>query len=189
MYMKKIATTILLASSVGSFSATAQKIAYVDLQEIMVSMPEYKNASTEMESYNKQLEGELIKLNDEFKKKYEAFQKDAETPGKLSGTMKEFRQSELQKLQQSVQEFQQTAQEDARKKETELVKPIIDKAKSVIAQVAKEGGYSYVFDSNTAGMLYKPEGDNLTSSIKKKLGIAEPAPQANPTAPKPAGGK
>jgi outer membrane protein len=65
-----------------------------------------------------------------------------------------------------------------RKKEADLLKPIIEKAKTAIAQVAKESGYSYIFDSSIAAFLYKPETDNVIASVKKKLGIVTPAPGA-----------
>lgn len=70
-----------------------------------------------------------------------------------------------------IQEFQQSAQENIRKKEAELLKPIIEKAKTAIGQVAKESGYSYIFDSSVAGFLYKPDGDNVLPKVKTKLGI------------------
>jgi hypothetical protein len=58
-------------------------------------------------------------------------------------------------------------------------------AAPVIAQVAKEMNYSYIFDSNSSGMLYKPEGDDVTALVKKKLGLVDAPPAAAPT-PKPA---
>ena len=93
--------------------------------------------------------------------------------------MREFKEKELRQLQERIQEFQQSAQEESRKKEADLLKPIVEKAKTAIAQVAKEVGYSYVFDANSAGMLYKPEGDNITPAVKKKLGLVD-APIAPP---------
>jgi outer membrane protein len=75
-------------------------------------------------------------------------------------------------MQTRIQDFQEKAQEDVRKKETELLKPIIEKAKSTIATVAKESGYSYVLDSSPGTpLLYKPDGDNIMPAVKKKLGI------------------
>jgi outer membrane protein len=70
-----------------------------------------------------------------------------------------------------------------RKKEQELLKPIIEKAKKAISDVAKESGYAYVLDSSPGSpLLVKPEGDNIMNLVKKKLGITGEA-----TAP-PAGG-
>jgi outer membrane protein len=89
----------------------------------------------------------------------------------LNEAIRDLKQKELQDMQSRIQEFQQAAQENIRKKEADLLKPIIEKAKTAISQVAKEGSYSYIFDSSVAGFLYKPEGDNVLPAVKKKLGI------------------
>ena len=179
--IRKFALAMVFALCGGVFVANAQKLGYVDLQEVMVAMPEYKKANTDMEKYQKQLEDDLGKLQQEFQTKYKSYEEEGT---KLSSTMREFKEKELRQLQERIQEFQQSAQEDSRKKEAELLKPIVEKAKSAIGQVAKEVGYTYVFDSNTAGMLYKPEGDDVTALVKKKLGIVDAPPAPKTVAPK-----
>lgn len=154
----------ILASS----NVNAQKIGYVDLQELMQLMPEYKKANTDMEAFGKSLEDELKKMSDEFQKKVADYQKAEKT---MSEAIKNVRQQELQDMQTRIQDFQQSAQENIRKKEAELLKPIIEKAKGAIAQVAKESGYAYIMDSSVAGFLYKPEETNVMAAVKKKLGI------------------
>lgn len=149
-------------------SANAQKLGYVDLQELMQLMPEYKKANTDMEAYGKTLEDELKIMSDEFQKKVAEYQKNEKT---MNEAIKDVKQKELQDMQNRIQEFQQSAQENIRKKEAELLKPIIEKAKTAIGQVAKENGYSYIFDSSAAGFLYKPDGDNVMAKVKLKLGI------------------
>jgi outer membrane protein len=170
--MVALFAVLILAGS----SANAQKFGYVDLQELMQLMPEYKKANTDMEAFGKSLEDELKKLSDEFQKKVADYQKVEKT---LNEAIRDLKQKELQDMQSRIQEFQQAAQENIRKKEADLLKPIVDKAKNAIAQVAKEVGYTYVFDANSAGMLYKPEGDNITPAVKKKLGLVD-APIAPP---------
>jgi outer membrane protein len=162
--MVALFAVLILAGS----SANAQKFGYVDLQELMQLMPEYKKANTDMEAFGKSLEDELKKLSDEFQKKVADYQKVEKT---LNEAIRDLKQKELQDMQSRIQEFQQAAQENIRKKEADLLKPIIEKAKTAISQVAKEGSYSYIFDSSVAGFLYKPEGDNVLGSVKKKLGI------------------
>lgn len=166
--VSKIAMALTLMFCLGLMKVSAQKIGYVDLQEIMTLMPEYKKANTDMESFSKSLEDELKKMSDEFQKKVADFQKGEKT---MPEAIRNVKQQELQDMQTRIQDFQQSAQENIRKKEAELLKPIIEKAKGAIAQVAKEGGYSYIMDSSVAGFLYKPDGDNVLAQVKKKLGI------------------
>jgi outer membrane protein len=170
--MKKTIITwaIAIAALFGSNFANAQnKFAYIDFQELMQLMPEYKKASTDMEAYGKTLQDELKKMSEEFDAKLAKYQKEQATMG---DAIKDLREKELRDMQTRIQEFQESAQENARKKEQEYLKPIIEKAKTTIATVAKEGGYGYVFDSSPGTpLLYKPEGDNIMGQVKKKLGI------------------
>lgn len=178
--IKTVVAVFVVLMLTGS-RVNAQKIGYVDLQELMQQMTEYKKANTDMEAFGKSLEDELKKMSDEFQKKLLDYQKNEKT---MQEAIKEMRQKDLQDMQTRIQEFQQAAQENMRKKEAELLKPIIEKAKNAISQVAKEAGYSYVFDSSTSGFLYKPESDNVIALVKKKLGIvstAAPAPAALPS--------
>jgi len=165
----KIILGAALIMCMGLGSAKAQKFAYIDFQELMQLMPEYKKANTEMEAFGKTLQDQLKTMNEELERKYADFQKNEV---KMADAIKDLRQKELRDMQTRMQEFQENAQENVRKKESELLKPIIEKAKTTIAVIAKEGGYSYVFDSSPGTpLLYKPEGDNILGTVKKKLGI------------------
>ena len=170
--MKKtiITLAIAIATFFGSTAANAQnKFAYIDFQELMRMMPEYKKATTDMESFSKTLQDELKKMSDEFETILAAYQKNQAT---MSEVIKETKEGELRDMQTRIQGFQENAQEKAREKEQELLKPIIEKAKATISTVAKEGGYSYVFDSSPGTpLLHKPDGDNIMGAVKKKLGI------------------
>lgn len=180
--MKKTIITLALAIAtfLGAGTLKAQnKFAYIDFQELMTIMPEYKKAQTEMEVFSKTLRDEGKKLSDEFESKLATYQKEGP---KLNEIQKELRERDLRDLQTRIQEFQEMAQTKEREKEQELLKPIVEKAKATISAVAKEGGFTYVFDSSPGSpLIYKPEGDNIMGLVKKKLGIA--AAPAAPVAP------
>lgn len=165
----KIILGLALMMCLGMGTAKAQKFAYIDFQELMQLMPEYKKANTDMEAFGKTLQEQLKTMNEELEKKYADYQKNEP---KMADAIKDLKQKELRDMQTRMQEFQESAQENMRKKESELLKPIIEKAKTTIGTVAKEGGYTYVFDSSPGTpLLYKPEGDNIMGAVKKKLGI------------------
>jgi outer membrane protein len=170
--MKKtiITLAIAIATFFGATQANAQnKFAYIDFQELMRLMPEYKKATTDMEAFSKTLQDELKKMSDEFETKLATYQKNQ---AMMTDVIKETKESELRDMQNRIQGFQENAQEKAREKEQELLKPIIEKAKTTISTLAKEGGYTYVFDSSPGTpLLYKPDGDNIMGAVKKKMGI------------------
>ncbi|MCU0423051.1 MAG: OmpH family outer membrane protein [Bacteroidia bacterium] len=169
--MKKTIITLAfaIATLFGAGSLNAQnKFAYIDFQELMQSMPEYKKANTYMEAYGDTLQGIMVKMEEEYQKKINDYQKNPN----MSEAIRNLKEKEIRDLQSRIQDFQETAQTDARKKQEELLKPIIEKAKNAIASVAKENGYTYVFDSSPgSNILYKPDGDNIMAAVKKKMGI------------------
>ena len=112
---------------------------------------------------------DLFKKNNVKKNKYNDYlaKKDS-----LSDILVQTREKELQDLQTRIQNFQTSAQQDLQKKEQELLQPIIEKAKNAIQKVAKEKGYSYVFDTSVGALLYWPENsDDILPLVKKELGL------------------
>ncbi len=172
--MRKI-TTLAVILLLGAAALTPQqanaqqKFGYIEFQELMTQMPEYKKASSDMEAYGKQLQEEMKKMYTELENKSNEYEKGR---AKMNDAIKEYKEKELRDIQSRLQEFQETAQENVRKKESELLKPIVEKAKAAISEVAKVKGVTYVFDSSPGTpLLYKPDGDNLMTDVKKKLGI------------------
>ncbi len=102
----------------------------------------------------------------ELNAKDSAFVKDSV---KLSSSMKEIKRGELIKLYQRVQGFQQESQQEYQAKANEKIAPIREKALIAIRAVAKENGYTYIF--NEDNLLVMPQGDNILPLVKAKLGI------------------
>ena len=60
------------------------------------------------------------------------------------------------------------AQKELQQKESDIVKPIMDKVKASIQKVGKAKGFQYVL--NSEGLLLA-DGPNLTADVKKDLGF------------------
>ncbi len=58
-----------------------------------------------------------------------------------------------------------------KKKEQELLTPLINKAREAINEVAKENGYKYIFDSSLGVILFTDDTDDILPLVKKKLNI------------------
>ena len=75
-------------------------------------------------------------------------------------------------MQQRIQNYQQTANAQLQQKQTELLKPVFDKAEKTIGEVAKEKGLLYVFDIGSKVVLYKSnESVDVLPLVKTKLGL------------------
>jgi outer membrane protein len=167
-----------VALLVSSYTASAQKVAHINLDSLITLMPESKVAQQAVQDYAKQLEQQIVAMQTELQTKYEAFQKDAPN---MAPIVKESKEKELNDLNQRITDFQQQAQADYQKKSADLSKPVYEKAKKAIDQVAKETGYKYVLDTSTGLVLYSEPTEDIFNAVMKKLGITAPA--AN-TAPK-----
>jgi outer membrane protein len=169
--MKKL--TILLVVLVATLSAAkvdAQKIGYVDMQEIVTGMPEYAQADTALGRYRDDLVQQMQVMQQEMQTKAGAFVQDSL---KMSDAIKEVKRSELRDLQNRIAQLQQTSQQQMQQKQNDLLQPIIEKAQKAVDDVAKAKGYSYVFNDTGDGtiLVVKPAGDDLTAQVKAKLGI------------------
>jgi outer membrane protein len=161
---------VVLVATVFSLNASAQapKFGHIDSNALLLLMPERKTAETNIQSYAKQLEGQLQAMTQEWEGKVADYQKEEKS---LSDLMRKTKVKEITDLENRIKDFQQTAQEDLQKKEGELLQPMIDKAKKAIEEVAKENKYTYVFDSSMGLLLYSPESDDIMPLVKKKMNI------------------
>ena len=171
--MKK--TLIILWAAISVLvlnnNASAQKIAHVSLDSIINIMPESKSAKQAGQEYYKQLESTVITMQNELQTKYKEY---TDNEHSYTDLIKQTKQKELNDLNQRIQDFQTSAQQDLQRKNDELSKPVYEKAKKAIDQVAKEGGYKYVLD--TGSVLYSEPADDITAAVMKKLGLSTPSP-------------
>ncbi|MFN0082684.1 MAG: OmpH family outer membrane protein [Ferruginibacter sp.] len=172
--MKKLLFAAAITLSI--FTAGAQnKLGYINAQELIFSMPETLKAQADLEEFKAGLGQQYQDLSADLNAKDSAFVKDSI---KLSASMKEIKKKELFEIYQRVQNYQQSSQEEYQAKENEKITPIREKALTAINAVAKENGYTYVF--NDESLLVKPAGDNILQLVKNKLGIKDaPKPAAS----------
>ncbi len=166
--MKRVLVALALLVSVLGFSQN-QKFGHINSNDLLMAMPENQQAKDALQAHSKELESQLMTMQAELEQKYNDYltKKDS-----LSKLLQQTKERELQDLNARIQSFQQTAQQDLQTKEAELLQPIIEKARNAIREVAKEQGYTYVFDVSTGALVYWPEdSDDVLPLVKKKLGI------------------
>lgn len=182
--MKKIIKSALAAIviTVCSFTnVSAQKIAHISVDSLISLMPEYKKAQEDVQTYAKQLEQQIVAMQTELQTKYAEY---LEKSKDLAEIVRASKEKELNDLNQRIQDFQQQAQVDYQNKSADLIKPVNDKAKEAIEQVAKENNYKYVLDTSSGVVLYFEPSDDILVLVLKKLGIAPTAKTSAPPAPK-----
>ncbi len=170
-------TIVGVAIVISSFTATAQKIAHINLDSLITLMPEKRVAEQAVQDYAKQLEEQVTTMQAELKTKYDDYQAKMKDMPEVVRAAKE---KELNDLNQRLQDFQQQAQTDYQKKTAELSKPVYEKAKKAVDAVAKENAYKYVLDTSTGLVLYSEPSDDIIALVIKKLGIVPGATPATP---------
>lgn len=175
--MKKLVVAALM--TVAFFGASAQqKIGYVNYEELITAMPEYKTAMTELQDFQASLEKQGQELSEETDQKIAQFLKDSST---YSASMKEIKREELMKLNQRAQSYQSEAKSKLEAEYQKKIAPIEKKAQDVIKAYAIKNKYTYILQAGS--VLYGSEEGELSEELKKELGIKE-AP-ATPATKKP----
>jgi outer membrane protein len=171
--MKKLLKlTLVVVLVMSSTSLFAQKFGRINSQEIIANMAETKEAQTQLEAFATELQAQMESIQVEFNTKFQEYQKGAAT---MSDSVKQIKEKELTEIQTRLRDFEQMAQQDIQKKQMELFQPIQEKAVNAINEVAKAGGYVFVYDVISGSMAYVDEATvtDLGPAVRTKLGITE----------------
>lgn len=151
----------------GAFAQ--QKYGHINSQDILEVMPEFKQLNASIEAKKKQYNDQLQKMTLDYQQK----SKEVNDYGAaMMEAVREERMKEIQELQASISSFQDNAEAELQKSQLKLMKPLNDKYLKVVQAVAKENGYTYIFDLTSGMVVYHPENTgDVTDLVKKKMGI------------------
>lgn len=152
--MKKIflsAATMMFLT----LSLSAQKIAIIDVNQVLNALPEYKKAQEDLDKIAQKWRGEIAQQQDGIKGMYNKYQAEQVL---LSDDARKKREEEIMGKEKEAREAQRVKfgpEGELFKKRQELVKPIQDKVYSAIEKFANEKGYDLVLDkSSSAGLIF-----------------------------------
>lgn len=166
--MKQIKTLLIAAILVfgASQSITAQaKTAHVDVSEIMSKMPAMLDAQKQLEKLSTTYDADYKKMVEEYQAKLKKYEAEATT---VTDAVNGERSKEVQDMQKRIVDFRDNAQKELQQKESDIVKPLMEKVRASIQKVGKAKGFQYVLDGSS---LLLADGPNLTADVKKDLGF------------------
>jgi len=169
--MKKLLKVALVAVCIvfaGNIAKAQVKIGYINFEQLIQQMPETKDLKTKLDAYSKQFIDQLTAMNTEYQTKGQAYQAQRST---MTDAIRTAKESELADIQKRMNDYNTQAQQQVNAKEGELSKPLFDKVRGAVAQVAKEKGYTYVINTAQTDLIVSPPGDDLMADTKAKLGI------------------
>jgi outer membrane protein len=166
--LKSLLIAALLFVGASQTLSAQAKVAHINVQDLMTNMPEMKAANTSLEKLGKTYDTEYNTMVEEYTTKIKKYDAEANTVGEA---VNKTREAEVQDMRARIQQYQQTASTELQKKQEEIVKPILEKARTAIQKVAKAKGYQYVLDSSTGSGVLLADGPDLLADVKKELGF------------------
>ena len=168
---KKIATTLAFAF-VLTLTLSAQRIATVNVSQILENMTEYTNAQTQLDKVAAQWRQEIAQDYDEIKGLYNRYQAEQVL---LSDDQRKQREDEIMEKEKAVREKQKVKfgpEGELFEKRQELVQPIQEKVYKAIQSYANDNGFDFIFDrGSNAGIIFANDQYDKTEDIQKVLGV------------------
>lgn len=157
-----VAAFILLTS----FSVSAQRVAIVDINQVLSALPEYKQAQEDLDRIAQRWRQEIAQEQDQIKSLYSRFQAESVL---LSDEQKRQREDEITTKERTVREKQREKfgpEGELFKKRQELVKPVQDRVYSAIEKFSAEKGFDLILDkSSSAGVIFASPTLDKTQTV------------------------
>jgi len=157
---------ILLSVAVQAQSTL--KFGHINSTQLLSLMPETKTADSSLQKFGASLENQLKTMSAEYQGKIADFKSKE---GSMADPIRDAKLKEISDLEERIQTFQESAQSSMQKKKEELYTPVLKKAEEAINAIAKEKGYSYIFDTSAGTLLFAQESDDILALVKGKLGL------------------
>ena len=156
---------------VGAISALAQtvKIGYIDSIKIFAENKETQEAERQYRADVAQWEAQKQRYEQDLSRMGEEL--SAQSP-MLSEEKKAERKLEFQRKMDEYKRFMDETFGDtglAARRNKELTQPIVDKINKIIEKIAKEQGYTMVFDVANANIVYADKAIDITELVLTTL--------------------
>ena len=160
---------ILFSAATALFltvSLNAQKIAIVDITQVLNSLPNYKTAEDELAKVTAKWRSDIAQKQDVIKGMYNRYQAEQVL---LSEDVRKQREEEIMNKEKEVREDQRVKfgpEGELFRKRQELIKPLQDKVYTAIERFATEKGYDLILDkSSSSGIIFSNATYDKTNSI------------------------
>ena len=165
--MKKAIILVIASFFLFNGEIFAQKYGHINSNEVVQSMPEFKQMTAAVDKKKKDAQAKMQVMYDTYQQKVKEVNQYG--PSMMQAVLEE-RKKELDSLQKSITAYEQSANTEIQGYQDKLLKPLNDKYLKIVAAVAKENGYTYIFDIAAGAVAYYPEttGD-ITDLVKKKM--------------------
>lgn len=164
---------VLTALMFSAMSVSAQqkpvKLGHIEMGKVIQAMPEYTTAEKNLQQKQDDIMKENESLNAQYQTLATEFQAKQAT---YSEAVRATKMKEIQDLGNRIQSFREIAGEQFDQDKNKMLVPIMEKATKAVQDVAKEHGFTYIFDMGAGVILYASESsEDILPLVKTKLGI------------------
>jgi outer membrane protein len=158
---------IVIAFSGAFVNAQNLKFGHLNMQTVLVSMPEYTQALDSLKKMNDKYALQEENLRVEFNRKYADL---TENQMGMDSLILQSKIAELQSMQQNLEAFQQLAGEKLQKLQNDLLASIMKKLEAVVKEIGLELDLIYVFDMSSKNPIYASDKSiDIYPMVKDKL--------------------
>ena len=156
---------VILASPVAGTAESINKIATVNIQEVLLGSAAGQEVKKVLEEKVEELQGTFLKDQEEVDTLRSEIEKKSSV---WSQEVREEKEREYQKRVREVQLKSEDAQFELQQMEKQLMTPVLNELQKVIKELGEKNGYSLIMDSR-AGLLYVDKALDISELVQKEL--------------------
>ncbi|MEL6810074.1 MAG: OmpH family outer membrane protein [Bacteroidota bacterium] len=169
---------IFLSLALVGFALSVQaqrgvRIGYIDMEYILESVPEYQEASTQLDGKVQRWKKDLEKKNDEIEQMKLNLSNERVL---LTIELVEEREEEIQILEEEMLKYQQDRfgpNGDLDIQRRQLVQPIQDQVFNIVQEIAEAKKYDFIFDKSAdVVMLFAAQRNDISDQVLRSINRA-----------------
>lgn len=170
-----VALAVLFWGVLGAWSPAegaeaAQKIGFVDMQQILAQSKRGMVARAKLEAETAAKQKEVSARQEELKKLQTDFEKQMPV---LSESARKEKEEVLRRRFRDFQRLTEDSNRDLAKRESELVGELQKEISGVVRDYGREKGYTIILERQLAGILYGADQADLTKEILERYNATQ----------------
>jgi outer membrane protein len=166
--MKNVLLGLFVALGLNTFAQS--KIAHVDSQKLLDTLPSRKVAIKKLDSLKTAGMQELQVMDADFQKAYQLYMTNKD---KMSEVERQIQESKLMQKQQMLEATQKSLEEGLQLMSEELNAPILERVQKSIEIISERKKLNYVID--VSATMYSKGGMDITNEVIVELLILDAA--------------
>ena len=160
---------IILFITIFVLPVAAQKLAYVNSQEILMKYQEYVDVQNRLEEIRNGYDAEYQQLVKEYQDLMEQIESQSLL---LSPEKKQEKERSAQEKYLTIEKFKYEKlgpEGEFYRKSMEFSRPIIEKINTLIAKIGEDEGYDFIFDAASGSIVHALPKYDITQKVLEEL--------------------